>query len=326
MSKLSTGVIASFNQSKYLRESIVSLASEVDEVIVVDDYSSDESRFILESDLPNNVRVTFNDKTVGVSETLNRAIQLARGEYIFLQGGDDVSIPGRVKEQIRLIESTSSIFCFSLPLVIGENGSVLADDVAPEFFIEDNQTREEQIQTLLFKANFICAPSVAFRRETFDNLGGFNPNLLFLQDFDLWLSMLAIGPSVFAENRLVKYRKHGKNLSREGSQDSGFRKFRFDLEYAFSIEHAIDSFSPDLLIHLLELSGKEPSKSVELNRLLLLISHKAPSIQRLAAEKLLKLQSIPNLRLELKNRGLDESGFKFLAASAFELQNVKVSY
>jgi glycosyltransferase involved in cell wall biosynthesis len=325
MSKSSTGVIASFNQDKYLRESITSLASEVDEVIVVDDYSSDDSRSILQSDLPNNVKVSLNDRTVGVSETLNRAIQQAQGEYIFLQGGDDVCIPGRVKEQVKLIESTSSIFCFSLPQVIGENGSVMADDVAPEFFIETKPTREEQIHTLLFKANYICAPSVSFKRKTFDDLGGFNPNLLFLQDFDLWLTMLAIGPSVFTENRLVKYRKHGKNLSREGSQDSGFRKFRFDLEYAFSIEHAIDCFSPDLLTQLLELSGKEPSESVELNRLLLLISHEAPSIQRLASEKLLKLQSIPKFRLELQNRGLDESGFKFLAARAFEVQNTKVS-
>jgi glycosyltransferase involved in cell wall biosynthesis len=325
MSKSSTGVIASFNQAKYLRESIISLALELDEVIVVDDYSSDDSRGILQSDLPNNVKVYLNDKTVGVSETLNRAIQQAQGEYIFLQGGDDVCIPGRAIEQVQLIESTSSIFCFSLPQIIGENGSVMADDVAPEFFIETNLTREEQIQTLLFKANYICAPSVAFRKKTFDDLGGFNPNLLFLQDFDLWLSMLAIGPSVFSGNRLVKYRKHDKNLSRERSRDSGFHRFRFDLEYAFTIEHAIDSFSPELLTQLLGLSGKVPSKSVELNRLLLLISHEAPVIQRLASERLLKLQSIPKFRLELQNRGLDESGFKFLAARAFGVQNTKVS-
>jgi hypothetical protein len=129
--------------------------------------------------------------------------------------------------------------------------------------------------------------------------------------------MLAVGPSSYAKNRLVRYRKHGENLSKEGSQNSGFRKFRFDLEYAFCIEHAIYSYSPLLLIDLLELLGIEPSISEEVNRLLLLISHDAPIIQRLATEKLLKLQSVPRFRPELQNRGLDESGFKFLAAKAF---------
>ena len=137
--------------------------------------------------------------------------------------------------------------------------------------------------------------------------------------------MLGSGSSVRAENRLVKYRKHGENLSKEGSQNSGFRKFRFDLEYQFCIAHAINSYSPLLLIDLLELSGIEPSESVEINRLLLLISHDAPSIQRLASEELLKLQSIPKLRPELQNRGLDESGFKFLASKVFEALKTKES-
>lgn len=325
MSKSSTGVIASFNQGKYLLDSIFSLASEADEVIVVDDYSSDNSRKLLQSELPNNVNVFLNDKTVGVSETLNRAVHEAQGDYIFLQGGDDICVQGRIEKQIELINATSSIFCFSLPQIIGENGTSLADDVAPEFFTEPTITRAEQIKTLLFEGNFICAPSVSFERTTFLDLGGFNPNLLFLQDFDLWLTMLGSGSSVFAENRLVKYRKHGENLSKEGSQNSGFRKFRFDLEYQFCIVHAINSYSPLLLIDLLELSGIEPSESVEINRLLLLISHDAPSIQRLASEELLKLQSIPKLRPELQNRGLDESGFKFLASKVFEALNTKES-
>lgn len=317
----SSGVIASFNQADYLLESVLSLASEVEELIVVDDGSTDASPQILRGGVPNNVRVIFNSQTFGVSTSLNRAIHEARGEYIFLQGGDDICVSGRVQKQISLLEQSTAVFTYSLPQVIGSDGTQLADDIAPEFFREVSSSAEEQINSLLFEGNFICAPSAAFKKEFFDKSHCFNTNLLFLQDFDLWLSMLNFGRSIRSNERFVNYRKHGSNLSKEGSQDKGFSKFRFSTEYEFCVEKATTNFGDATLIKLLKLRDIEPSTNAEINRVLLLLSHTNNGVKQSGLRHLLQLQAVPEYRSELAERGLDEPGFQLLLNQNFTAQS-----
>src|SRR5260221_12258836 len=86
--------VPNYNHARYLPECLQSLLDqsiEPLEIIVIDDCSTDNSIAVLEDIVRRNPRVSFvrNEKNMVVLRTLNRALEMARGEYIFLPGADD---------------------------------------------------------------------------------------------------------------------------------------------------------------------------------------------------------------------------------------------
>lgn len=97
-------IIPCFNASKTLEEAYQSIpkSDETDldlEIIFADDGSTDETQNLLKSLAKDDgrVRVLSNKKNVGVSETRNKALKEARGEYIFFMDADDKLRPGALE-------------------------------------------------------------------------------------------------------------------------------------------------------------------------------------------------------------------------------------
>ncbi len=309
---LTTGVIASFNQGKYIRDSVESLAAEVDELVVVDDGSTDGSVDLLLKPLPKNTTAVFNGRNLGVSATLNKAISHAQGNIILLQGGDDISVPGRADNQVAILKSEDVAISYSSPIIIGANGKRLPMNVAPEFLANGSLSQASSLLSLLSLGNTICAPSAAFRKSDFQKVGGFNPNLRYLQDFDLWLSLLKLGKAIKSDNPYVMYRKHSANQSKEGGQDFGAEKHRFAHELEFCLGRATQTMPLAVLGEILDSLKIPRSGFVEIDLLLLIMSLPLLPYKRIAIQKLLALQAIPELREELEKRGLADFGMKKL--------------
>ena len=188
-----------------------------------------------------------------------------------IQGGDDRSLPGRVANHLRHFESPGTVISFGRPLVIDSTGSSLPDDAAPEFF-QDIQL-EKVLDHLYFFGNFVCAPSVAMKKSDFENLGGFNPAIAFLQDYELWLKFAGIGSFLQSDQPLVEYRKHEKNLSRDSVSKSITYSSRFEAELDYVLGSSATTFSRSSLESLsarLGLSSAQFNK-IDSNLLLALI-------------------------------------------------------
>jgi glycosyltransferase involved in cell wall biosynthesis len=252
------GVIATYNHELFVKESVLSLAEQVDELIVVDDYSSDKTQDIIRGLSIPNMKVVLHRKNMGVSSSYNEAIHLAEADVIVIQGGDDRSLPGRVAKHLRHFKSPSTVISFGRPLIINSTGDSLPDDAAPEFFQEIQL--EKVLDHLYFFGNFVCAPSVAFRKSIFQKLGGFNPAIAFLQDYDLWLKFAGIGSFVQSDQPLVEYRKHANNLSRDSVSKSITYLGRFEAELDYVLGSSATTFSRSALKSLavrLGLSGAQ---------------------------------------------------------------------
>jgi glycosyltransferase involved in cell wall biosynthesis len=252
------GVIATYNHELFVKESVLSLAEQVDEIIVVDDYSSDKTQDILRGLSIPNMKVVLHRKNMGVSSSYNEAIHLAEADVIVIQGGDDRSLPGRVANHLRHFKSPGTVISFGRPLIINSTGDSLPDDAAPEFFQEIQL--EKVLDHLYFFGNFVCAPSVAFRKSIFQKLGGFNPAIAFLQDYDLWLKFAGIGSFVQSDQPLVEYRKHANNLSRDSVSKSITYLGRFEAELDYVLGSSATTFSRSALKSLavrLGLSGAQ---------------------------------------------------------------------
>jgi glycosyltransferase involved in cell wall biosynthesis len=227
------GVIAAFNHEEYILEAVTSLAGQVDEVIVVDDASTDATGKVLDGMSFDNLHVLHNNSCQGVSRSFNRAIAETSSHLILIQGGDDRSLPNRAGLQEAAMTDASVAMVYSKPSVINSSGRFLLDWLAPEFHPEP----ADPLAALALGNNYICAPSVAFRRTDFVEVGGFHAGLDLLQDHDLWLRMAERGDLRKLNVPIVEYRKHGRNASRDYVRLDSPKQRRIRVEQEFVYNH-----------------------------------------------------------------------------------------
>jgi glycosyltransferase involved in cell wall biosynthesis len=239
------GVISTYNQENFVYESILSLSNQVDELVVIDDCSTDNTADVLRSLSIPNLRLILHETNRGVSSSYNEAVRVADGDVIFFQGGDDRSLPGRVHQQLKSLTNSGLVLSFSKPKIIDSMGNALPGESAPEFspLVEDDKILER----LYFHGNFLCAPSAAMRKRDFEAIGGFNPALSYLQDFDLWLKLAAQARVGVSETPVVEYRKHQNNLSRDTSSKSVAYTSRFDAEVDYILGNSAEQFNRETL-------------------------------------------------------------------------------
>ena len=249
-----SAVIASFNQANFIEEAVESLAGQVDEIVVIDDQSTDgtyEKLENLKKKLQNLVLIK-EEQRLGVSQAYNHAVEISSGDILVIQGGDDVSMPNRVRLQVEALQIPSTSLTYSLPVVVNSHSAVMSDELGAEFF----RKREYQsdLSELFFNGNFLCAPSVSMRRDEFLKHGGFPVNVDAIQDYFLWLKCAESGNMLRLGERIVKYRKHVKNLSRhDPTLLKSIRRER--VERIFVINKFLESVSESGLNELLLQSG-----------------------------------------------------------------------
>ena len=108
-----TVCMATHNGELFLREQINSILFQLgggDELIIVDDYSTDNTRNILSSyaDDPR-VKIILNSSVCGISQTFERSIRHAKGTYLFLADQDDVWHPQKKEITLRYLANTDLV-------------------------------------------------------------------------------------------------------------------------------------------------------------------------------------------------------------------------
>lgn len=201
-------VIPAYNVEKYLGRTIETALSQTllpDEIIVVDDGSTDNTRKIAESF--KHIRY-FYQKNSGAAVARNRGAKEAVGDWILFLDADDECLPERVeKVSVYLKENP-------LPVMICGNEFEGNHDVGWKYknlfaYYNKNQPLFPQ----LFKRCFLSTSSMAVKREIFLKVGGMDPKLRSAQDFDLWLRMALEGELGFIDSPLSRYTIREGNIS-----------------------------------------------------------------------------------------------------------------
>lgn len=192
------------NGMPFLHEALQSIFTQTYgdfEFLVIDDASTDESRSMLKSINDDRLRIVINETKQGITRTLNRGLELARGEYVARMDSDDISHPERLARQVEYLDTHTDI------TVVGAWANYLSGD-GRDLGVCRMPTESSEIRHALLKENCFFHPSVVFRRETIVGLGGYDDALPHAQDYDLWLRVADHHNLANLPLPLLSYRVH----------------------------------------------------------------------------------------------------------------------
>jgi glycosyltransferase involved in cell wall biosynthesis len=201
-------LIVTYNRARLIREAVQSaLTQDYDdiEVIVVDDGSTDDTSSVVAELKDSRLRYLFK-KNGGVSTARNRALEEARGEFILWLDSDDVLLPGTVSEYVRMSADNPDhdIFYGHLRLIDAEGRSL------GERRYRDHEP--DQVIPALVYGGICPQPGVFIRRRIFDEIGTFDPQMAYAEDYDLFARAAERFKFKLVDRFTCGYRFHGDQL------------------------------------------------------------------------------------------------------------------
>tara|TARA_Y100001970_G_C14061146_1_gene764231 strand:- start:231 stop:1076 length:846 start_codon:yes stop_codon:yes gene_type:complete len=211
-------IIPTYNRKNLLKRALHSVISQTfvpQEIIVVDDGSSDRTKDWVSEKFPD-VRYIYQDNS-GVSSARNAGIKEAKGSWIAFLDSDDEWMPNKLEQQKRVINSFQEAWLCHTNEIWIRNG------------VRVNQMKKHQkyggdVFENCLDICRISPSSVLIKKEVFEMVGLFDESLKVCEDYDLWLRITAVLPVIFLDQPLIiKYGGHTDQLSRV---DSGIEKYR----------------------------------------------------------------------------------------------------
>lgn len=206
MPKISVIMPVYNTEEKYLREAIESILNQTYadfEFLIIDDGSSNNAQEVILSYKDSRIFYIQNEQNIGLIKTLNKALDLAKGEYIARMDSDDISLPERFQKQVDFLDKNPDVD------ILGTWFNCIPRNREIETFITDKEIKE----CMLINSNNIGHPTVMIRKSTVKTLKiKYDETDLYVEDYALWLSL--IGKVKFANvgEILLNYRIHGNSV------------------------------------------------------------------------------------------------------------------
>ena len=96
-----------YNGEIYLKQAIESILHQTlsdFEFLIINDGSTDASVEIIQSIKDPSIRLLHNRTNLTLVPTLNKGLELARGEYVARMDCDDISLPERLAKQVEFMD------------------------------------------------------------------------------------------------------------------------------------------------------------------------------------------------------------------------------
>lgn len=211
-----TVLMPMFNASAHVREAIESVLAQSFrdfELLIVDDGSTDDSVTIAESFDDRRIRVVQNESNLGLVESLNRGLEVSRGDWIARQDADDVSHPMRLGRQLEFVCGNPTVS------LIGSDASLVSAHGRNIGRWRTGGHADLVAWDLCFRTPF-CHSTALFRREKAIRMGGYRDRPA-CEDYDLWARFGADGVVVTLRDPLVKYRLHERSIMAQSNKQGG---------------------------------------------------------------------------------------------------------
>lgn len=202
-------VLPSYNSARYIANAIESVINQTYpfwELIVINEFgSSDDTAKIVGKYMASDGRIRLyqNDKKLGLAESLNRGIHLARGRYIARMDADDSSYVDRFKKQVCYLDRHQDIaVCGTWQKHYGKR----------EWIHTPPEDAEKCMSILLFDCN-LCHSTVMMRKDVLESNNLFYKKDSVVEDFELWSRVIEYGKIANVPEVLGKYFESDDNIT-----------------------------------------------------------------------------------------------------------------
>lgn len=231
-------VIPAYNEASRIERSIQSVLKQirpVDEIIVVDDGSTDDTAIVAGQ---YGKRISFfRQENQGPAAARNKGIQHARSAWIAFLDADDEWLPDHIENACKILGQHPEIvwYCaaYRLPSEITpfSTGSREVDR-----FVEDGVINNYFLAQA--KTNFSRPSSMLVQKYIFDEVGMFNVEFSHGEDLDLWFRIALRYPRIAYSNLpgCIYWRREGSITTREKKVDIPRFLRRIETTYASSTE------------------------------------------------------------------------------------------
>jgi glycosyltransferase involved in cell wall biosynthesis len=201
-------VIPVYNQERFLARAIESALNQSwsdCEVIVVDDGCTDGSPAIMARYA--GIRI-IRQANRGLAAARNAGLATSRGEIVIFLDADDRLWPDAARTGVELLGThPEAMMVFGHCRLVDEEGMPLPTNL---------RSVEAHSYDELLRDNPIWTPAmVAFRRQVFDTVGGFDEAISPAADYDIYLRISRRFPLASHSAVTVDYRQHDGNMSRD---------------------------------------------------------------------------------------------------------------
>lgn len=217
-------IIIPFYNCSYVDQAVQSALSQTytnKEVIVVDDGST---KFTEKLDPFRENIIYLRKENGGTATALNQGIRSATGEYIAWLSSDDFFLPDKISKQISFMFQHKAVVSFTNYDYVDKNNNILISWACPRF----SDVNE------VYKAFLTCNPvngcTVIIKKNIFNQMGYFNPELRYTHDYGMWLRLLVNGYKIhYLDEVLLKFRSH---------EEAGTRKYQSEIQKEiYIVEH-----------------------------------------------------------------------------------------
>lgn len=258
-------LMPAYNAEKYISEAIDSILNQTFEdfeFIIINDGSTDRTKeIILEYGDPRIVLLE-NEKNSGIVVTLNKGLDVAKGEYIARMDADDIAVPERLQIQVIYMDKHPEIG------VLGTGLKKFGDEINEEkrFFSQ----KPDILKAELLFATCIAHPTVVMRKDVLDAFHiRYEIDYAGAEDFLMWWRLSQKTQIATLPDILLNYRIHKSQITHDKGEkykilmDKVLTERFSDMNYQPSVEGRkallqycvgeCNKYSPDTLKHLIDI-------------------------------------------------------------------------
>lgn len=204
-----SAVIPSYNHAALVKEAIASVLAQsrpLQEVVVVDDGSTDDTRQVV-ADFSGPVRYVYQSNR-GLSAARNTGIREARGDWLAFLDADDSWLPEKTRlQEEAVLREPQAVLVYNSVWMAEPDGERRLAQAAPPSSLWPN----------LRYRNCICGSgsAVLVRKDVVQDAGGFDETLTGCEDWDLWFRLALKHPFTYVPEPLAVLRSYAGSMSRD---------------------------------------------------------------------------------------------------------------
>ncbi len=217
MSEKVSVIIPTYNREKYIISSLESVLNQTHrniEVIVVNDGSTDSTEKLLG---PYFTKIKYiKQENAGKSAAINKGLDIATGDFIWVMDDDDIAHPMKLEMQIRVFKKNPHVGLISSEMIVldGDN-----NDRVISYLESPSTDNKNKIFNLLLQGNIFYGPPVIVRHECYKKVGNWDTNLIRSVDYDMWLRIVREFDAMWIYFPTIFLRAH---KGRRGSKTDNF--------------------------------------------------------------------------------------------------------